>query len=81
MFIVKQARINHIVYIPRVHELKLSCCRLAAAEIMKEVSKARTRAEVGGPSEWTKKPKRLNMKFLINSVLQAEAQNRRISKK
>lgn len=52
-------------------------CRMAAEELLKEASKARTRVEVGGASEWKRKPSRINKMFLINSVLTAEAQNKR----
>jgi len=54
---------------------------LAAEELSKEAGKAKARVDVGGPSEWTKKPKKLNMRFVVNSVLQTEAQNRRSNNK
>jgi len=50
---------------------------LAAEELLKEASRAKVRAEVGGPTEWKKKPQKLNMKFVNNSVLQTTSQNRR----
>jgi len=50
---------------------------LAAEELMKEAGRARVRAEIGGPTEWKKKPQKLNMKFVNNSILQTTTQNRR----
>lgn len=51
--------------------------RLAAEELVKEAAKAKARADVGGPSEWKIKPKRVNIRFMTNSILQTESQNRR----
>ena len=42
-------------------------CRMAAEELLKEASKARTRVEVGGASEWKRKPSRINKMFLIKT--------------
>lgn len=54
-----------------------SSSRLAAEELLQEAAKAKVRAEVGGPSEWKKKPSKVNMRFVANSILHTEAQNKR----
>ena len=46
-------------------------------ELLQEAARAKTRAEVGGPSEWNKKPVRVNKRFVVNSLLQTESQNKR----
>ncbi|XP_046450303.1 uncharacterized protein LOC124198493 [Daphnia pulex] len=51
--------------------------RLAVEELLQEAARAKARAEVGGPSEWSKKPARVNKRFMVNSLLQTESQNKR----
>ncbi|XP_057367669.1 uncharacterized protein LOC130688685 [Daphnia carinata] len=53
--------------------------RLAVAELLQEAAKSKARADVGGPSEWSKKPARVNKRFVANSLLQTESQNKRKS--
>ena len=55
--------------------------RLAAEELMQEAARTRTRVEIRGPSEWRKKPGRVNKRFVANSILHTESQNKRKSKK
>ena len=45
---------------------------------MKEASRAKARVEVGGPTEWIKKPQKLNLRFVNNSIIQVTSQNKRI---
>ncbi|KAI9562546.1 D-directed R polymerases I and III subunit RPAC2 isoform 2 [Daphnia sinensis] len=52
---------------------------LAVEELLQEAAKSKARAEIGGPSEWSKKPARVNKRFVANSLLQTESQNKRKS--
>ncbi|XP_032789572.1 uncharacterized protein LOC116926741 [Daphnia magna] len=53
--------------------------RLAVEELLQEAAKSKARADVGGPSEWSKKPARVNKRFVVNSLLLTESQNKRKS--
>lgn len=50
---------------------------MAAEELLKEAERAKTRVEIGGSYEWAKKPKQVNKRFVVNTILQSESQNRR----
>jgi hypothetical protein len=50
---------------------------MAAEELLKEASRKRARAEVGGAMEWAKEPKKLNKTFIGNTILQVTSSNNR----
>lgn len=54
--------------------------RLAVEELLQEAAKGKVRADIGGPSEWRKKAGRVNKRFVANSLLQMESQNKRKSR-